>query len=217
MKRMTTGAAAVAILVGLAAPASANGWYASGSFGLSLTEDHEFDTGAGTVETELDSGLVLSGAAGYDYGLISNNVGVRAEIELSYRDASVDSHSVGGTALPQPGGDLSSTALMVNALADFNPEGRITPYVGVGLGFAQVQYEGYSIQGVPEVLDDEDTVFAYQLIAGVGYALTQGIDLTAEYRFFATEDPEINATLGDVDTETEYRTQNVLVGARVNF
>jgi opacity protein-like surface antigen len=65
------------------------------------------------------------------------------------------------------------------------------------------------------VLDDGKTVFAYQGIAGVNDAITDNLSLNAEYRYFATADVDVQS--GTVKSDVEYRTHNILAGARYTF
>ena len=64
-------------------------------------------------------------------------------------------------------GEISQTALFVNGYYDFNTIGTFRPYVGAGLGFADVEVT-YRPSGVP-VIDDSETKFAYQVKAGATY------------------------------------------------
>jgi len=64
--------------------------------------------------------------------------------------------------------------------------------------------------GLPNSNED-DTVFAYQVGVGVGYAVNEKINLDVKYRYFGTSDPEFDTT------EAEYSSHNVYVGIRVSF
>jgi len=69
------------------------------------------------------------------------NVGLRAELELSYSDSDIDQIFFSGNgpaAEINVGGDFSSTNLFVNALFDLPELGTdlITPYAGAGIGVA---------------------------------------------------------------------------------
>jgi len=65
-------------------------------------------------------------------------------------------------------------------------------------------------------LDESDTVFAYQMMVGAGYALTKQISLEVEYRYFGTQDPEFDDGLGGT-VEAEVSDHNLLVGLRILF
>jgi opacity protein-like surface antigen len=104
---------------------------------------------------------------------------------------------------------------MGNAAVDIATQTKFTPYLFAGIGFAQVELNGLGQAGVAVTANGDDTVFAYQLGLGVGYAATESITLGLEYRYFATSDPEDTITGGDI--EWEYPTHNILVGIRYSF
>ncbi len=182
--------------------------------GVGFAGDQAIDTnfaGIQEVEAELDPGFAIIGALGYDYGM------VRAELELGYRHNTVDSHtsSVGG-ALANPDGDSSAFSMMINGLYDFENESPFTPYVGLGIGFANIDYDNYRAAGATAVNDD-DTVFAYQAMVGFDYAFNHQISGIAEYRYFGTADPDITTTIGNNDTSSEYDNHALLVGIGLGF
>lgn len=193
-----------------AAPAFAQGFYVSGNVGVNWQKDHDFDGPGGVdVDVESDPGYVLSVAVGHDYGALTSNINLRAEAELSYRNNEVDSVDVAGGSGGSDG-EASATALMFNGFLDFKTNSRITPFVGLGVGVARVEFDDYS-QGSTNVLDDEDTVFAWQAAVGAAYEVTNSFDVTAEYRYFNTTD-------ADVDGEdVEYLTHSVMIGGRYRF
>jgi opacity protein-like surface antigen len=53
---------------------------------------------------------------------------------------------------------------------------------------------------------EDDTVFAYQAIAGIGFPLTHVTTLDLHYRYFATADADFD------DFEGEYETHNFFAG-----
>lgn len=108
---------------------------------------------------------------------------------------------------------------MVNVLYDFNEPSTFTPYLGAGLGFSSIEADGFGVSAIPDVLNDDATVFAYQFILGAGWDVSQKTELFVEYRYFATDDPGLttSAATGGVATDIAYKSNNVLLGARFNF
>jgi len=206
-----------------AAGASAGAWadnYFSVHGAYTMADDFDFQVAPGTITTDFDNGWGFGAALGTDIGPGGAGSGWRVEGELSLRSNDVDSHSLnGGAPLAGPTGELESTAVMLNAYYDFGSGGAVTPYIGGGLGLAKVEASGFGVGAIPAVLDDDDTVLAYQLIAGAGYALSPSTELFAEYRWFATDDPDVTTSVatGGVDTGIEYQTSNVMLGARFRF
>jgi len=164
---MITAAAFLLTATGLAtADSLIDNLYVKGAVGYFWTEDQDFNTGAGgvgVVDTELDDDWAYKIALGTEID------SVRLEVEIATREAEVDVHSAGGADLPGSDGDTTAVSFMINALYDFGDIlglETISPYAGIGLGVAAVEFEGYAVEGVPEVLDDDDTSFAFQIIVG---------------------------------------------------
>jgi opacity protein-like surface antigen len=172
-------------------------------------------TGTGTltlsnIEQEFDRGFAVGAEAGYAFGN-----GLRIGGEVTYRhndlgDISADLSTPSGSSTSTSGNvdeDISSWAFMLNGYFDIATGSPFTPYVGVGAGAAIVSLDLETNLGD---IDDSDTVFAYQGIVGLAFALSQNIDIGVEYRYFATSDPEFS---GDFDTSAEYRAHNVFLKA----
>ncbi|MBW1616042.1 MAG: porin family protein [Deltaproteobacteria bacterium] len=152
------------------------------------------------VELEYDSGIVLGAAAGYDFG------SARIEGELAYQQNDIDKiKSVNQEN--EVSGDVSSFALLINGYYDFYNSTKFTPFVTAGIGFTKIGLEDKSDND-----KDEYTVFAYQIGAGIGYALTEKVTIESKYRYFATSDYEFEHS-----GELEYNRHNLLFGVRVDF
>lgn len=203
--------------VGLGAVASAPASFAApkGPFvgimgGANFTDDFDVSgTGVGinrSVDTDTGWGVVPS--IGYRYGN-----GLRTEFELGYRSNDVD--SVSGSTFG--GGQIKVKSAMLNLLYDVGTGSRITPYIGGGIGYARVKYDNVRPVGVGfGHIDDSDGVFAYQGIAGLSYWVSDALELAAEYRYFATKDPDYGTSAG-VPVEGEYQSHGAMVGLRWNF
>lgn len=174
-----------------------------------------------TVELDFDTGYVIGGALGYNYGDIGNNVGLRAEIELSYSDNDIDQIFFSGNgpaAEINVGGDFTSTNLFVNALFDLPELGNdlITPYAGAGIGVAFTDLN--AIYGPGVVLDSSDENFAAQAIIGASVRATENVDLFVEGRYsriFDLETPRFAPTGALTGTiEDDVDTYGVNVGFR---
>lgn len=186
--------------------------------------------------TEFDTGWTASAAFGKRF---SN--GLRGEIELAYQSNDVDTHNnvqAAGIPLdnedvgvlisgaPQQGatvgevvadgqGAVDTTFLMANLFYDFTQFGAFTPYVGAGVGVGFVNVE-YSPSGVG-IVDDDDSVVSYQVIAGGSYALSERMALFGQYRYRATEDVGTGVDLFPADLDVENRASVFEAGLRFNF
>lgn len=186
-------------------PTQASGLYVSGGAGANFATDADV-TGTGiNTSIDFDPGPIAIIAAGYDF-----ETGFRGELELAGRWN--DAETVGGAA---GSGDTTVISSMVNVMYDVGIDSTITPYLGAGLGAARIDDSGISpISG--SSISDDDTVFAYQAIAGASYTLNNSWSLTADYRYFATGDVSL-ATASNVAVDQEYSSHSVLVGLRLNL
>jgi len=187
---------------------SAEGFYVSGNLGFAMASDSDLtdSTVPGvTVNTEFDTGLTFGAALGYNFSRF------RAEGEISYQKNDVDKISAQGVFLDATG-DAIALSFLINGYYDFKNNSAFTPYISAGLGFAQIEFNNLNISGLGfSGSGDEDTVFAYQIGIGVGYAVTEKVTIDVKYRYFSTEDSEYDTT------EAEFDSNNFLFGVRVNF
>lgn len=193
------------VLLGSNSGALAQSIYYGFHGGLNSAHDADATDGVVTLESEYDLGYAAGGFVGYDLG-----DGLRVEGEITYRANDFD--ALGGVSL---GGDVSSLALMLNGFYDFDAGSPFVPYVGGGIGVANVSANEITLGGVTQV-DDDATVFAYQLGAGIGYEVSPTLTMTADYRYFATDDVELTDAFG-FPFDTEYSSSTFLIGARMTF
>ncbi|MEO1324790.1 MAG: outer membrane beta-barrel protein, partial [Pseudomonadota bacterium] len=211
------------------------GAFTTGNLGDGSTLDVASGTPYGW-STEFDGGTAFGAEIGARYGN-----GFRAGIEFAYSQADVDTHTgvtLGGGSIdavdaaaiassPDPlgvtvaavvadgQGDITNTGLYGNIYFDFNQAGALQPYVGAGLGFADVSVN-YKPSGIT-VIDDSETKLSYQIKAGATWRLQNQWELFGEYAYRATDDIELDNQLfpGSLDIEN---TQNVFsIGARYKF
>jgi len=200
-------ATATALIVALACPISSHAGelYFGGTAGVSLTSDADVAGTGINTSIDFDPGPIAVIAAGYKF-----DNGFRGELELAGRWNDVE--SVGSTS---SSGDTAAYSGMLNALYDIKIEGPITPYVGAGLGIARIDDNSVSPIGGSSVSDD-DTALAYQAILGISYDLSESMALTADYRYFASDDLSLT-TASSVAVEQEYSSHAILVGLRLEL
>ncbi|KQN21909.1 MULTISPECIES: OmpA family protein [unclassified Sphingomonas] len=213
----------------LATPALARdkSWYVGIEGGAMIVEDIDYDIGAlnnaGSVDH--DYGYDVDAVMGYDFG------GFRLETEVGYRKATVDGYSSTTTtpaftgagalvAVPAgnydyAGGSSSALSFMLNGLLDFGPDDGIQGFVGGGVGVARVK-ANYALNDNGSFLNDSDTVFAYQGLAGIRAPLTDHIDATLKYRFFNAENVKLVDNTNRV-FDGRYRSHSILGGVTYNF
>lgn len=208
-KTLLIGTGCALLLSAASVAYSAQGAYVSANIGVAIASDADVtdSTLPGvTLNMESDTGWAGGIAAGYAYG---NNI--RVEGEVTYQRNDLDKLSLGAASLALTG-DVSNTALLLNGYYDFANSSPWTPFISAGLGVAQVNINDLNVpgSGLPNT-DDKDTVFAYQVGAGVSYAVSKEVSFDVKYRYFATSDPEFDTT------STEYSSHNIYAGIRVGL
>lgn len=82
--------------------------------------------------------------------------------------------------------NLSALLLLANAYVDLGTYKGITPYIGAGIGGARVKWDDLhnNIDGFDTIhKGTENWRFAYAVMAGASYCLTDNLALDAGYRF----------------------------------
>ena len=214
-------------LVATPALARDNSWYVGVEGGAMIVEDIKFDIGTvkGAASVDHNYGYDVDGVIGYDLGRF------RLEAEVGYKAATIDSYrssvstpilgTAGQPALLAPGtydyagGRSSALSFMVNGLIDFGDDDGIQGFVGGGVGVARVK-ERAQLNTRQNFLDDSDTVFAYQGLAGVRAPITRHIDATLKYRFFTADKVKLVNVAG-TSFNGRFRTHSLLGGLTYNF
>ncbi len=183
--------------------------------GAALLEDAELEGQAPfNNDLDFDEGFSVGGEIGYS--LSKHDLGVdllrnmRIGLEVSY--ASNDNDTLSGSGAFTD--ETSALAGMFNLYYDQDTGTPWKPYIGAGVGVANIDFEGQTLGG--QRVDDDDTVFAYQARAGIGYELSSTAVVSLGYRFFDTLDPEFDAQNG-TSFDSEYRSHTVEVGLRYKF
>jgi opacity protein-like surface antigen len=205
----TTALAALA----LAAPANAAGnWYVNLTGGANWQNDDGFvaTNGPDTLvfDSNNDTGFVVAGAVGM--GLSGVAPGLRVEAEVSFRQNSNDglwsTTTGGGGSTGVLDFDHQALAVMANVWYDFDVAG-VRPYVGGGVGWADVELDGTYVGGSIPAIDFSDDGFAWQLGAGVNFVVSPNVQLGVGYRYFSGPEvtvlaPHIaNSAANDLDYE----------------
>lgn len=223
-KTLTT----LALLIAVAVPAASQaapmrpGPYVTGFLGITVPRSTDssttdfFNNTTSDERIEFDPGIYVGGAGGYDFGFM------RLEGELSYKQADIKSitDNAGGGQFRNIDGSLGALAFMANAFFDIHNDTPVTPYLGGGIGFASLYMtDTFATSGTSRLHmypQDNDTVFAYQVGAGLGIALNRRYSLDLGYRYFNTDRASFN---GDLLTTSgiRFESHNAMVGFRAKF
>lgn len=222
--------ASLAILIAAvgAGPSAADGFYVEIEPGYAMLADADltvtsafFDGGEAGGDVESDPTWVIGGSVGYRVG------GFRVELDASHREVDFDDVSLTNVNLPGGGGsigddgDLTAFIGLVNAFYGIR-FGRFEPFVGAGLGFADLDLDGDYGANVLDV-DEDSTEFAWSLSGGVSFAIHEHVDVSLGYRYVGMTDPDF-ATAPYVDSATRIGSAEIEVvlheffaGIRYNF
>lgn len=229
MKRAALGTACAAVIAlahaGLSPAEAAEGFYARADIGLSIPRDLDgnwLEPNDGGIGGDLKNGALAGAGIGYRFAF-----GLRTDAAVSYRphfdlsSEAADRFGNAGTAKS----DVSALTVMLNVYYDLPLEGRFTPFVGAGLGFARnrIGSVDYTLNGA--FLDVEsghtETNFAWALMAGGSYAVTDRIALEVGYRYLDAGELKTSGSLafgGSVPALTsDLRSHEVMASLRYSF
>lgn len=203
-RRLAMASAAAVLMAGAPALAEQDGFYLSGGvLGQHMTERDVSGGVAGGLK--MDPGMGATAALGYGFG-----GGVRVEGELSYRHNLADKFNGGNVT-----GALDSLGGLVNVVWEYENDAGFHPYIGAGLGLAQVQANDINFGG-GATLDDSSAELAWQGLTGIAVDLDRNLSLIAEYRYFHTGEADMRASNG-ASVGVNYATHTAMVGLRFRF
>ncbi len=208
----------------LASPALARdgAFYVGAEGGAMIVEDSDLKV-AGPLDASIDHkyGYDFDGIVGYDFGVF------RMEAEGGYRSADPDEFNAaqGFARIGAPyaagnydgvRGRTSNLSFMVNGLLDFGPDDGLQGFVGGGAGIARTKAK-YSIdRSDGPFLNDSDTGFAYQALAGIRAPLTRNIEAGIKYRFLTQPNVRLTGAAGQ-RVDTRWRSHSLLGSFIFNF
>jgi outer membrane protein OmpA-like peptidoglycan-associated protein len=166
---------------------------------------------SGTTNTgKFKDGWGLLAAGGYQWAS-----GFRSELEFSHRDNSAKYLNTAATPLL---GHQQDSALMVNVAYDFNTGGKLTPYLGAGIGVDWVKWSDIHTATSGSSFHGTNANFAWQGIAGVAYPIDSQLKLFAEYRYLQSDNHKY-ANTGNTALVEHYdnRTSQFVLGLRYSF
>jgi opacity protein-like surface antigen len=181
----------------------ASGWYLRGDIGMSNQQvkslDNALFTSAVTVvQKDFDSAPFFGLGIGYQF-----NHWFRADVTGEYRGKAnfhgFDITGTGGTN--EYRASKSEWLVLANVYADLGTWYNFTPFVGAGIGAAQVKISNFMDVNVPAggVAFADDTSkwnFAWALHAGVSYKVNSQLTLEFAYRYVSLGD----GLSGDIKT-----------------
>jgi opacity protein-like surface antigen/outer membrane protein OmpA-like peptidoglycan-associated protein len=189
MKLQLLTAVALTALMSVPSLAQADdeGWYVRGNIGYGLMNDADF-TGDLLGDVEGEGNAAISLGAGYEFG---NNWRLELDVAQIWNDLG----AIG--QIPSTSADLRTTSAMLNAIYDFPGFGNWEPYLGAGIGVVNGNLSASAhdfANGIIPVntpacsqptceFDDADGGIGWQVLAGLGYKITDNLTWDTQYRY----------------------------------
>jgi len=183
--------------------------------------------GAAAADTRIKDGLIDTNFDAFDVGAASTlAVGYalerpsgrrwRSEVELFYGQNDADLIDFGLVAGEfRLGGDVKVRAVSANFFYDFGEMIGLKPYVGIGLGYSNIDYD-VSLQKNGETSDyvsDDSSGFATQALLGVSAQLSPQVETSLSYRYWWAPSVKLQAADGS-PFETEHILHVLMLGIR---
>jgi len=168
---------------------------------------------AASFKSTYEDGAVYGINFGYGFA-----GGLRPEAGIMYRTNDFKQITTNSTqATTEASGKLESMSVNANIWYDFfKSSDTVRPYIGGGLGASQVSVKDFSVTSTAgtTTIDDKQTVFSYQLGAGVGFKVGDSATLSLGYRYLAASDSEFEAD-GGAKVSSDYKHSSVLLGLNI--
>ena len=175
--------------------------YVSAKFTNSdMSNDVKYET---VKENADDNVLGASIAYGVKIGTI------RTEVELNIHE---DAEKKYADEYETWKNSVENNSVMLNAYYDIDTGSKFTPYIGGGIGVAKLKGKVSYDEETDSVKNDS---FAWQLGAGVSYAMTDNLSLDAGYRYVDYGDVTIKEDWGKVEFDST--SHELHIGARYTF
>lgn len=184
----------------LAPSADMSGWYLRGDVGVGLNQMSSLRStlqptnalgGAAPVVSTAYANIGDSAIIGIGAGYQFNNW-FRADATMEYRSSAAYRKGMTYTAfcanpfcLDTYTANVSTAAFMLNGYVDLGTWAGVTPYLGAGVGLANHRMKGLTDvgAGLGYANDSSKTNFAWALMAGLGYNVTQNLKIDMGYRY----------------------------------
>ncbi len=153
-------------------------------------DGHDNVTAAGIALDGLDAGVLLTGNVG-DLGVTVGDLVANGQ------------------------GEVETSTFLVNGYYDFKNSTAFTPFIGAGIGYSNVEVE-YEPSNVG-IIDDDDDVFAWQIMGGVSYSINDNFHVVGSVRYRETDDAEVNSDLLPAEFDIETEATIIDLGIRYTF
>ena len=108
-----------------------------------------------------------------------------------------------------------NTTVMLNGYYDFELDGDLTPFIGLGVGNVSTDVS-FAPSGVP-IVNDDDSGFAWQVIVGADYSISEQLLFFGNYRYVSADDASVNVSLVPATLDIENEFQAFEIGLKYSF
>lgn len=211
-----------------AAPAD-NGFYFGTNSAGTIVDRTTFRLNGAVVRSNYEVDSFFSGRAGYAVGRVYGVLMPRIEAEVGYGRSAVKNTSVNGVryAAVDSLGEARSIQGYGNFFIDLDLGYAVKPFVGGGVGAADVRLRRQGVSATGSLIDSSDAGLSYHYGAGLGFDLSRmGFPLgssllkgtVVEVGYRRTETPDLTFTARDgTKSKTDYKSDSVTFGARKAF
>jgi len=192
-------------------------FYVSAAVGAAFSDEFYDNVGDGPTPRGFGTGVggALSGAFGVEF-----SPNWRAELNALYISNSTNDWVFNGEPKATRGGTVDSLYVFGNVLYDFGLGGAFNPYVGGGLGMAEVSFDDVGpIVGANTWDGTGDWSFAWQVIAGTTIETSTNFEMFMEYRFVNAVDVDVvNSGPGPaLASNGDLSNHLIMIGTRLKF
>lgn len=193
------------------------GWYLRGNAGYGIHSDldleGQIDSSFHGNGTQSEGDFAYSGGVGYDFG---NNW----RLEADYDRLRTDFGSISQT--PSSDANLLTETAMLNAIYDFDGFGNFEPYIGAGIGAVKGKADLFAsdFAGTAGELvvnptcvgtrtttagnvcgvSDSDIGLGYQLLAGMGYKISDNLTWDTHYTYLDGPSLKLDGQQANINT-----------------
>ena len=213
MKKFNSILLAALVVCLSAVSAFADGSYFSVHAGIGIPTNVTATDPSASADISRNTGYALDVA----YGVGVGNNG-RVETELGYNSAKTDKLTISGVS-GKYSSTISDLSVLINGYYDFKqatPYLFVTPYVGLGVGFAYTATSDGSVGNARVTSSSTDTVFAYKVATGISYDMSNNVALDLGYRYLGTSESNFKNGIGQ-DSKFKIGNHDVVIGARFKF
>ena len=163
-----------------------SGWYLRGDLGVAVYQGGSASWIDNTnykwnfYNESIDNGWLAGVGAGYYF-----NEKLRGDLTLDYHGKAKyqgEAPCAGTPCSTRESVKFSAWTLMLNGYYDFGTWSSITPYVGAGAGLAYLRATDYATSSGQAFGNKSDVNFAWNVMAGAAFDITDQLKLDANYR-----------------------------------